>query len=87
MFLNKYNLSEADLIGDIAGIPIEIVERMLDHQRYQTGVVDITIFQYIKGTTKHFGGFDWCSSSEGGTFWWRVLYHGNHNEFFNKYPA
>ena len=87
MFLNKYNLSRADLIGDIAGIPIEIVERMLDHQRYQTGVVDITIFQYKKDRSKRAGGFDWFSTSEGGAFWERVLSYGNHKEFFNKYPS
>jgi len=79
--MNKYIVKPEDLIGDIEGFPIEVVQKMVDYQE----VPDVTVFQRTsyEGTPR---GFTWSVSSEGGDFWNDVILNTDFQKFFQKYP-
>ena len=78
---NNMKVTEKDLIGDIKGFPIEVVEKMLEYQKIQNNKQDIIVFQKCKTD-----GFIWDITSEGREFWDRVISNENFNLFFEKYP-
>ena len=79
-FLNKYNLTEEDLVGGIRGFPLQIVEVMLDKQRAVTNKIDISEFQRNKAS-----GFRWSETPEGVSFWWDVIGNRNFKKFFIEF--
>lgn len=75
-----------DLIGDIAGFPIEIVHLMLEEQWLQDGGrTDISILQ------QHLAGaFLWSATRQEKQlrirdFWRRVIYERNFDLFYQYY--
>lgn len=75
-----------DLIGDLKGFPIEVVEEMLKYQKQQTGKKDVSIFQYLNFTDIQGGGFCWEDTIEGYEFWNDVIRYKKFNVFFERYP-
>ena len=75
-----------DLIGDLVGFPIEVVEKMLQKQYKQVNKKDISIFQEYRCYDKQNGGFRWEETIEGHNFWKKVISDKNFDVFFEKYP-
>ena len=40
-----YKVKQSDLIGDIKGFPIEVVQKMVERQVEQGNKADVTVFQ------------------------------------------
>jgi hypothetical protein len=68
-------------------LPIEIQNKMLDHQEEQGNKIDECVF--IEDVRRSFciGGFDWHETIEGHYFWAEVIDEDNHKVFFEKYPT
>ena len=43
--MNKFNLNKGDLIGGLEGMPVVVVEQMLENQIAQGNPMDIKVFQ------------------------------------------
>lgn len=85
--MNKnYNITESDLIGEIKGFPIEVVEKMIDEQVKQGCAPDVEIFQNDKIACAVDGGFNWDKTDEGDAFWESVIAYRMFDLFFEKYP-
>lgn len=84
--MNTYKVKEGDLIGDIEGFPIEVVQKMIDEQVKQGNKADISVFQ--DGCDNGFlrDGFDWDDTKDGEWFWSEVIEDRNFEKFFEKYP-
>lgn len=79
-----YKVKKSDLIGDLKGFPIEVVQKMLEKQLAQGNKQNIEIFQiYIFAGEK---GFFWEQTEEGIDFWIEVISCNNFDLFFQKYP-
>ena len=78
-----YEVKQEDLVGDIEGFPIEVVQKMIEYQENQRGKEDIFVFQ--KNVTS-VNAFDWIRTKEGFAFWDDVICNENFNTFFEKYP-
>jgi hypothetical protein len=68
-------------------LPIEIQNKMLDHQEKQGNKRDESVFIKQVFSILFRGGFDWDKTIEGHTFWTEVIKEGNHELFFEKYPV
>ena len=79
--MSNYKVTEKDLIKDLEGFPIEVVEKMLEKQKLQKGCTDITVLQNIIC-----GGFQWDITSEGFEFWEGIILRKDFSLFFTKYP-
>ena len=66
---NPFGLTEKDLIGELDGVPMGVVVRMLEEQSLQGNKSDIIVFQHNITSDKHAGGFDWADSRDGMDFW------------------
>ena len=75
----KYN-------GQIAGFPVEIVEKMLEYQVKQDCKRDVKVFENYKDADSDSGGFTWDKTPEGHEFWSEVIRRKNFDLFFEKYP-
>jgi hypothetical protein len=79
--MSNYKVTEKDLIGDLKGFPIEVVEKMLEKQQIHTGCTDIKMLQdSIRA------GFFWAETLEGHSFWEDVIIRKDFSLFFTKYP-
>lgn len=74
-------ITEKDLIGQIEGFPIEVVEKMVERQVEQGNPADVTVFQ-----KRQLGGFYWDETKEGFFFWRDVIVKKQFARFFEKYP-
>lgn len=83
---NIYTVKAADLTGEIAGFPIEIVQKMVEHQYAQCNRCCVEIFQAAANKTHLGGGFTWVSTPEGQDFWSAIIDRRNFDVFFEKYP-
>ncbi len=83
---NIYTVRAEDLIGEIAGFPIEIVQRMVEHQYAQCNRCRIEIFQSQVTKGHYGGGFTWAHTSEGHDFWSAIIDRRKFDVFFEKYP-
>ena len=77
----EYKVTKNDLIGDIEGFPIEVVQKMVEEQVKQGDDADVTAFQ-----ESHYGGFFWLKTKDGADFWNEVICWKNFKLFFEKYP-
>lgn len=67
--------------GELRGIPMEIIERMLECQYELFGGASLELFEdNIKG------GFRWRGTIEGEDFWSKVLNSREYRVFFERYP-
>ena len=53
--MNEIKITEKDLIGDIAGFPIEVVRKMVEEQVRQGNKADVKVFQERQKTATTFG--------------------------------
>jgi hypothetical protein len=83
--MERYIVKQEDLIGQIKGFPIEVVQRMVDCQVEQGNKADVTVFQRYKFASTAMGGFDWRITKEREPFWCYVM-AGIFDEFFEIYP-
>ena len=84
--MEEYKVTEEDLIGQLEGFPIEIVQKMVERQVEQRNPADVTVFQKHKCTGRVFKGFEWVETDEGIDFWNDVIRYENFHVFFEKYP-
>ena len=82
----KYQVKESDLIGDLEGFPIEVVQKMIERQVEQHNKADITSFQKHISNSKTEGGFTWVDTIEGHSFWADIILYRNFKTFFEVYP-
>jgi len=82
----EYKIQQEDLIGQIAGFPLEVVQRMVEEQVKQGNKADVSVFQENEINSVSEGGFDWRGTSEGNDFWNKVIVGKNFVLFFEKYP-
>jgi hypothetical protein len=80
-------LSEKDLIGQLEGFPLDVVQKMLEEQKSHTGKVDVSVFQRGVDASSSGGGFDWGRSSAGRIFWDKVIRDKDFEHFYIKYPS
>ena len=85
--LFSMKLTEKDLIGQIEGFPVEVVEKMVERQVEQGNPADVEVFQMFRYTTRENNGFDWDDSCEGSNFWGSVIADRNFDLFFTYYPT
>ena len=81
-----YEVKQEDLIGDIEGFPIEVVQRMIERQVEQGNKADVSVFQNRKSCSGGSGGFEWCDTTERHDFWQKVILNRDFKIFFEKYP-
>jgi hypothetical protein len=81
-----YKVTEKDLIDQLKGFPIEIVEKILEKQKEQINTRNIKVFQENVIAGDLIKGFRWSSTKEGYDFWDRVLSKRDFEFFFKTYP-
>ncbi len=81
-----YKVTESDLVGEIKGFPIKVVQKMVNYQVEQGNKADVTVFQKHKCTGRVFKGFEWVETDEGIDFWNDVIRYENFHVFLEKYP-
>lgn len=74
-------VQEKDLIGDIKGFPIEIVQAMCDEQVKQGNKFNVSVFQRKKNSHKLDWGFSWIEATNSG-FWFDIIMLKNFKKFF-----
>lgn len=67
--------------GQLEGFPKEVVDKMLERQFEQKGVLNITVLE-----SNRFGGFRWKDTIEGLEFWEAVVDEKNFDKFYERYP-
>ena len=85
-YRKEYKVSEKDLIGQLKGFPIEVVQKMVDYQVEQGNEADVTVFQKDITSTHGEGGVSWGATQETFDFFHDIVKSKNFNLFFNKYP-
>lgn len=86
MKTTTYKVKQEDLVGELLGFPIEVVQKMVEKQVEHGNEPDVTIFQKDCRASLLQRGFTWGSTIEGDGFWTRVIAFGNFDEFFKRYP-
>lgn len=81
-----YIVKEEDLIGDIKGFPIEVVQKMIERQVEQGNKADVKIFQNLHISPVEYGGFEWNKSIEGAPFWNDVIGNKKIPHILQKIP-
>ena len=79
-------VEQSDLIGEIKGFPIEVVQEMVNEQVRQGNNANVSEFQKAAANGFRYGGFTWERAVRGKDFWNEVIYNKNFNLFFQKYP-
>ena len=80
-------ITEKDCIEQLKGVPVPIVQRMVECQVEQGNPANIAVFQRNINACLHMGGFDWENTKEGFYNWKNALQHKNFDEFLKKYPV
>lgn len=70
--------------GRLEGFPLEVIDRMLEHQYDQKGIVDVGVFE--KNIDSVGRGFYWDGTTEGFDFWRDVINFKKFDLFFERYP-
>ena len=81
-----YKVEQSDLVGDIKGFPIEVVEKMVEEQVKQGNCPNVKVFQDDLGACAGDDGFTWSKTNDGEEFWIEIIDGGNFDLFFKKYP-
>ena len=84
--MEKYKVKKEDLIGDIKNFPIEVVQKMVDHQVEQENEANVNVFQEFSPAGYFKSGFIWSQTVEGESFWDNVICNERFDLFFEKYP-
>lgn len=81
-----FKVKQSDLKGAIKDYPIEVVEKMIEHQVAQGNKPDVKAFYKYASNDAEDGGFNWNDTIEGVQFWDNVIGYNNFNVFFERYP-
>ena len=84
--MKNFNVEQSDLIGEIEGFPIEVVEKMVYYQFMQKNSPNVRVFQLKRDANKRNGGFNWDETIDDFDFWQPIIMRRQFNTFFNKYP-
>lgn len=84
--VNKYDITEDDMIDDLKGFPVGIVVRMMEEQEKQGNKPDVKAFQRHIIAGKFNSGFTWNETEAGEGFWYDVILTKDFKLFFEKYP-
>lgn len=82
----NYKITQANLVGEIEGFPIKVVEKMIERQVEQGFEANVKVFQRKKTAGAGLKGFSWNESREGQDFWHDVIMKRKFDIFFAKYP-
>ena len=69
-----------------ADLPEEIQNKMLEHQKSQTGKRDESVFIKDIQAGAETGGITWDETPDEGDFWEDIINRGNFKTFFKRYP-
>ena len=64
-------------------LPIEIQNKMLEHQEKQGNLRNPDVFKKALPANKDDGGFDWPLTEMS---WYKILIRGEFDEFYKQYP-
>ena len=78
-------ITEQDCIGQLKGVPVPIVQRMVECQVEQGNPANVTVFQGNIWTGFTTGGFNWGDTKEGYDSWYYALIFKEFDEFIKKY--
>lgn len=84
--MKNYKVKQEDLIGDLEGFPIEVVQAMVIEQERQGYEANVSVFQRDKTSGLTPKGFVWYKTKEKSHFWSEVIADKNFDLFFEKYP-
>jgi len=73
-------VKNSDLVGEVSGFPIEVVQRMCEYQSIQNRPYNVKAFQHRKSCVE--AGFAWDDTEEGFSFWQYVISRGKFEKFF-----
>lgn len=79
-------MEKVEFKGDINGFPVEVVEKMLEHQVSQGNKRDLSVFEKFKKAGFRSDGFTWGETIEGRAFWSDVIIDKKFDVFFKRYP-
>lgn len=79
----KYIVKRSDIIGEIAGYPIEIIQAAVDRGVEQGGDAN-RVIQRLQHSVA--AGFSWGGTPEGIRFWRQIMCRHKFNIFFQRYP-
>ena len=72
--------------GQLEGFPEEVVDKMLERQVEQGNKRDVSVFEKVRLTGTHNGGFRWGNTPEGDIFWSDVIFKKDFEVFYKRYP-
>ncbi len=81
-----FKVEQSDLVGEIKGYPIEVIEKMIEEQVKQGNCPNVEVFQKSVTADEVDGGFTWINTEDGMDFWEDVIVNDNFDLFFEKYP-
>lgn len=79
-------VTEKDLVGELAGFPREVVQMMILMQVEQGNLPNVRKFQSEPRASCDGGGFNWDATDDGFDFWARVIGRKQWDVFFDRYP-
>lgn len=79
-------MEKVEFKGEIKGFPVEVVEKMLEHQVAQGNKREVSVFEDRKAAWRIEGGFEWEETIEGHCFWSDVISDKKFDVFFKRYP-
>lgn len=79
--MERYIVKPEDLIGEIEGFPIEVVQKMVDYQVEQGNKADVSIFQRFASAAQPDGGFNWPDTEEY-MDWMDIIFYREFDLFF-----
>jgi hypothetical protein len=82
----NFKVEQSDLVGDIKGFPIEVVEKMIEEQVKQGNCPNVEVFQKYNRADRKGGGFNWDDAENTYGFWSVVINDCDFDLFFEKYP-
>jgi hypothetical protein len=82
----NFKVEQSDLVGDIKGFPIEVVEKMIEEQVKQGNCPNVEVFQKYNRADRKGGGFNWSNTDDGLGFWQDIINNCDFVLFFKKYP-
>lgn len=73
--------------GELEGVPINIINKMLYYQVAQGNDKDVTVFQDRIAAGRTTKGFSWDLTPEGHSFWEEIIRRRNYDHYETRYPS
>ena len=78
-------ITKQDCTEQLTGVPVPIVQRMVECQVEQGNPANIAVFQRNINACLHMGGFNWGDTKEGYASWYNTLMDKEFSKFITKY--